>query len=89
MCCRGENWSWSAAIWDKIKGCETKAMKRLFRFKRKEEKTLAGHCTRNARAARIIWKKMKLTFLCEMIAEIVWTQGQVPTSLLRGRRNHV
>ena len=33
-----ENWSWSAAIQNKIKGWETEAMKRLFRFKRKKKR---------------------------------------------------
>ena len=37
-------------------------MRRLFEFKRKEDEMLKGCCMRTARAARIIWKKMKLSF---------------------------
>ena len=44
-------------------------MRQRFRFKRKENETLKGYCMRTARAARIIWKKLKLPLLYEMIAE--------------------
>ena len=35
-------------------------MRRLFRSSRKEEETWNGWCTRTAKAARSIWKKMQL-----------------------------
>ena len=34
--------------------------KRFFQFRRKDEETRVGHCTRTARYARTIWKKVKL-----------------------------
>ena len=60
---------WSQAILDRIKGWETKAMRRLFRFKKKEDETLAEYCTITARIARTIWTKMKLPILFEVTAE--------------------
>ena len=57
---------------DKIKGWETKFMRRLFRFKKKEEETGVGYLMRTARAARTLWVKMKLPTLSEMIAENRW-----------------
>ena len=56
---------------DRIKGRE--AMRRLFRFMRKEDETVTGYCTRTARAARTMWNKMKLPFLFEMIAGNMWS----------------
>ena len=53
--------------WETKKSCETS-----FRFKREEDETLTRCCTRTARAARTIWKKMKLPFLSEMIPESRW-----------------
>ena len=50
---------------DRIQGLETKAMRRLFRFKKEEDETWAGHYTRTARIARKIWSKMKLPFLSD------------------------
>ena len=35
FCFGSESWSWRRAIMDRIKGWETKAMSRLFRFKEK------------------------------------------------------
>ena len=55
--------SWSVAIPAKIIDWEAKAVKRLFRFNRKEEETLAGYCTTTARAARTTWKKHEASFL--------------------------
>ena len=69
FCSGSENWPWSDAILDRSKGLEAKAMRRLFRFKRKEDEMLTGYCTRKATAARAIWKTMKLPFLSEMSAE--------------------
>ena len=46
-----------------IKGWETNAMRRLFKFNQKEHETVVGYCTMTARAARTIWTKMKLPFL--------------------------
>ena len=40
VCFGSESWSWIKAILDK--GCETEAMRRVFRFKRKEDETLTG-----------------------------------------------
>ena len=37
-----------------------------------EDETLTGYCTRTARAVRTNWKKMKLPFLSEMLAESTW-----------------
>ena len=59
---KSDNWSWSTAALDKIKGWETKVMRRLFRFKRKEEETWRGYCMRTARAARTVWKKIRSHF---------------------------
>ena len=50
-----ENLSSTQAILDRIEGWETRALSHLFRFKRMEDETLAGYCTR---AARTIWTKM-------------------------------
>ena len=47
-------------------------MRRLFRFKKKEDENFAGNCQRTARAARTIWTKMKPPFLSEVIAESMW-----------------
>ena len=44
-------------------------MRRLFRFKRKEDETLQGYYTRTASVARTMWKKLRLPFLTEMIVE--------------------
>ena len=40
LCFGSESWSWIKAILDK--GCETEAMRRVFRFERKEDETLTG-----------------------------------------------
>ena len=56
-------WFWNQAILDRIKGWETKAKKRMFRFNKKEDETLAECYTRTARIARTIWTHMKLPFL--------------------------
>ena len=60
-----ENWSLSQAALDRIKAWETKAMRRLVRFKREEDEMWAEYCRRTARVARKIWTKMKLPFLSE------------------------
>ena len=52
-----EHWSWSRAISDTIKFWETQAMRRLFRFKRKEDETLKEYCVRTARATRIFGRR--------------------------------
>ena len=59
----------SQAILDRIEGWETRAMSRLFRFKRMEDETLAGYCTR---AARTIWTKTNTSFLSETTPESIW-----------------
>ena len=46
-------------------------MRLLFRFKKKEDETLARCCS-TARAARTIWTRMKLYFQSETIAEGKW-----------------
>ena len=81
-CFGSENWSWSQA-----RGCETKAMRRLFRSKKKEDENFTGYCQRTARAVRTIWTKMKLPFLSEVIAEgtwrgVGWTCDPKPTAVL-------
>ena len=65
-------WFWTQAILDRIKGWETKATKRLFRFNKKEDETLAEYYTRTARMARTIWTRMKLPFPTEAIAHGMW-----------------
>ena len=40
LCFGSESWSWIKAILDK--GCETEAMRRVFRFNRKDDETLTG-----------------------------------------------
>ena len=57
---------------DRIPGWETKVLRRLFRMKKMEDETVQGYCMRAARTARFIWKKMKLPFLNEIIAECMW-----------------
>ena len=52
---------------DRIKRWETKAMRRVFRFKKR-----ANYCTRAARVARKVRTMMKLPFLSEVIAESKW-----------------
>ena len=47
-------------------------MRRLYRFKKKEDETVIGYCIRTARAARTIWTKMKLPTLSEVIPESMW-----------------
>ena len=47
-------------------------MKRLFRFKRQEEETFQGYCTRTARTARMIWTKMKRSLSSETVVESMW-----------------
>ena len=44
FCLGSENWSWSQAILDRIEGCDTKAMRRLFRFKKKVDEDFTGYC---------------------------------------------
>ena len=75
FCFGSENESWSQALWDRINVLESKAVRRLVGFGRKEDDTLAGCCTRTARAARTIWKKMKLRQLSNTIAESIWSHG--------------
>ena len=38
FCCGSENWSWRHASLDIIEGWETKAMRRVFRFKKKKRR---------------------------------------------------
>ena len=40
FCFGSESWSWCGAIMDRIQGWQTKAMRCLFGFKRKEDETL-------------------------------------------------
>ena len=40
-----------------------------FQIQKKDEETWIQYCTRTARAARHLWKKMKLPFLSEIVAE--------------------
>ena len=44
FCLGSENWTWSQAILDRIEGWETKAMRRLFRFKKKVDEDFTGYC---------------------------------------------
>ena len=46
-----------------------KAMRRLFRFRKKEDETLAEYNTMTARIARKIWTEIKLPIQSEVIAE--------------------
>ena len=68
-----ENWSWSQFFFNRIKGWETKAMRRLFRVKKKEDETWSDSYTRTAKIARKIWTRMKLQFLSEGIAQSMWS----------------
>ena len=70
FCFGSEKCSWSQAILGRIEGWETKTMKRLCRFRSKEDETTAGYGARMARTARTIWIKMKLSFLTN--AERMW-----------------
>ena len=65
FCLGNESWPWSRVTWDRIEGWETQIVSRLFRFNRKDEETWSGYCMRTSRAARSIWKKMKLLFIVE------------------------
>ena len=50
------SWSWRrTGSWTRKKGLEMKALRRSFRFKRRNEETRIGHCTRTGRAARTIY----------------------------------
>ena len=69
LCFGSESGSWSQAILDRITGWETKAMRRLFRFKKKEDENFTVYCQRTARAVRTMWAKRKLSFLSEVIVE--------------------
>ena len=57
---------------DRIEGWETKAMRRWFRFKRKEDETLAGYCSRTARAAKNDLDKDVTPVRSETTAESMW-----------------
>ena len=46
-------------------------MRRLFRFKRRGDEAWVGDCTRTI-LVRAVWKKRKLRFLSEVIAESAW-----------------
>ena len=37
------SWCWSRTTWDRIKGWETQAVRRLFSFQRREDETLNGY----------------------------------------------
>ena len=62
LCLGNENWSGSRATMDRIRKWETKAMRRVFRFKKEEYETWANYCTRAARVAKKIaegmWRAM-------------------------------
>ena len=60
FCLGSENWSWSQAILDRIEGWETKAMRRLFRFKKKVDEDFTGHC--QGTASRTISTEMTLPY---------------------------
>ena len=45
---------------DKIRRWETEMTRRLVGFRRKSDETMIGYCTRTARMAMTIWKKMAL-----------------------------
>ena len=64
-----ENWSWSRATLDRMKGWETNAMRRLFRFKKKDE-MWANLCTRTSRIAESMWRAM------------VWVCDQRPNTVI-------
>ena len=53
---------------DRIRGWETRNLRRLFRMKKHE--TVEGYCSRTASTVRSMWKQhVKLPFLTELIAE--------------------
>ena len=54
FCLGNENWSGSRATMDRIRKWETKAMRRVFRFKKEEDETWANYCTRAATVAKKI-----------------------------------
>ena len=56
---------------DRIKGRETKVLRRLFRKKKIEDESVQGFCMRTAKPVRSIWNKMKLPLLNEIIAESI------------------
>ena len=57
---------------DKIKGWETKMMRRLFLFRRKEDATITEYCTRTVRVAKYLLENMKLPFQSEINADSRW-----------------
>ena len=67
-----ENWSWTQKALEKMKGWETKAMSRIFRFKREKEETWTDYYTRTCKTSRKTWVKMGLPFLCEAITVSMW-----------------
>ena len=85
FCFGSEHCSWWRAILDRSEGSKTKAVRRLFRFKRKEDELLKEDRMRSARAVRIIWKKMKFLLVSEMINESTWRamDGPVTQSQMR------
>ena len=59
-------------MFDRIRGWETKAVNRLFRFEGEKDKTWFAYFTRTCRIPRKTWVKMVLLILSEVIAESTW-----------------
>ena len=73
FCFACESWSCGRTVLDKIKGWETNMMRRLFRFRRLDEETLIGFCTR---AARTTWKKRSLLMVCGELWDVYAMKDQ-------------
>ena len=73
FCFGSVNWSWSRASPNRIEGWETKAMRRVLRFK-KIRKMRRGQIMAQGRAriVRQCWTKMKRPCLSEVMAESMW-----------------
>ena len=64
FCLEVKNWSWTQKTLDRIRGSETKAMNRLFRFKREKDEAWSDYHARTCRMARKRWGKNGFTFFC-------------------------
>ena len=80
-----DNWSWSRKAMEKIKGSETKMMRKLFKFRWKDDLTVTQYCRRTARMSKTIWKKMELPFL--FWRAVGWVCDQNPNAVLRPARS--
>ena len=68
FCFESENWCWSQAVTERIRGLGNTIFEKTLR----EDETVQVFCTRTARTERSIWKKRKLPFLKEIITESTW-----------------